>query len=101
MTKMQSQTYIDNNHPYTIVTLTELIPGKEGMIQIVSDWGHYAAWWGSMGMPLRDFILQCDSSYIERSLQVKMNYMGVKKEAFGRLTKFMAHCWPKVREMLT
>lgn len=96
-----SRTIIFREHPYFYVTLTDLEPGK-GLIQIFSDWGNYAAYWGSMGVDRKidQFLARCDSYYIENNLSVGMSYLGVKKEAFGRLSKFMSHCWPRFARIL-
>lgn len=96
-----AKTYCLNEHPYVYVTLTDMGPGK-GLLQIWSDWGNYGAFWGGMGQDrkLKDFILSCNSNYIENNLRDKMNYLGVKRDAYTRLTKFMAHCWPRVVELL-
>lgn len=96
MEVIDSKTYLLRDHPYAYVTLTDLGPGK-GMIQIQSDWGHYSCFWNAIGdRTIREFLLSCDSGYIETNLKYSMNYLGVKQVAFGRLTKFMAHCWPKI-----
>lgn len=100
MNVITSKTYCSDKHPYVYATLVDLAP-KRGMIQIQSDWGTYAAIWNAMGdRTVREFVLDCGSDYIEGCFQERLNYLGVKREAFGRLTKFMAHCWPTVREML-
>lgn len=89
-----------HDHPFVYATLTDFQPGK-GLLQIHSDWGMYSAFWGSMGKStLAQFLLSCNSSYIEKNFHYQMNYLGVKKEGFGRLTKFMAHCWPRIKEEL-
>lgn len=96
----KAKTYCVHDNPYVYASCTNFEPGK-GMIVIHSDWGTYSSYWGSMGgRTIEEFLLDVSSDYVEKNLMYKMNYMGVKKEAFVRLTKFMAHCWPKLREVI-
>lgn len=93
---LESKTYLVIENPFAYLTAVNFEPGK-GMIQIHSDWGTYSAFWGGMGnKTVEQFILSCDSYYIENNLKYQMGFMGCKKEAYVRLTKFMAHCWPKL-----
>jgi hypothetical protein len=87
--------------PFVYATLTDFEKGK-GLLQIHSDWGTYSYFWGAMGeRTIREFLLSASESYIENKLSHQLHMMGFKKESFIRLTKFMATCWPRVREMLS
>lgn len=94
----QSKMYCVHEHPFAYATLTDFGPGQ-GLLQIHSDWGTYSNFWGSMGeRTIAEFVVETSPSYLEQKLTYQMNYMGVKKEAFGRLTKFMAQCWPRLKD---
>lgn len=96
MKPVESKTYLFQDHPFFYVTLTDFSPGV-GLMQIHSDWGNYSYLWTAMGQDtlIKDFVVNCDSSYIENKLSHGMHYLGVKKEGYKLLTKFMAHCWPR------
>lgn len=35
-----------------------------GLLSIHSDYGKWSYWWGSPGMPFKEFLLSCDRSYL-------------------------------------
>lgn len=94
-----SKTYCVHSHPFAYATLTDFSPGK-GMLQIHSDWGTYSSFWGAIGndRKIAQFLLDCDSSYVEKNLAYNITNSGMKKEGHIRLMKFMSHCWPKLIE---
>lgn len=95
-TRAISRMYLNHEHPFAYATITDFRNGS-GLLQIHSDWGTYSNFWNSPGYEkLEEFLISSDAGYIETKLQWQMNFMGVKKEAFGKLTKFMAQCWPKL-----
>src|SRR5208282_1718284 len=95
-----SKLYCAHEHPFAYAALTDLGPGK-GLIQIHSDWGTYSNFWSGMGdRKIAEFLVGCSPSYLESKLTFQMNFMGCKKEAFVRLTKFMAQCWPRLKTLL-
>lgn len=95
-----SKMYCKHSHPYAYATLTDFNKGQ-GLIQIHSDWGTYSHFWGSMGSDtIAEFLMGVSPSYLEGKLTFNMNQMGVKRASFGRLTKFMAQCWPELRDII-
>lgn len=86
----------DEKGPFAYATLTDFSCGR-GLLQIHSDWGTYSYYWGGMGdRNLATFLLDASPSYVEQKLSSNMHQMGMKKESFVRLTKFMAQCWPRL-----
>lgn len=96
-TIFESKTYCVHEHPFAYVTLTDFEPGK-GLVQIHSDWGTYSCFWGSIGndRKIAQFILSCNAGYIENNLAHQIAATRLKKDGYGRLTKFMALCWPRI-----
>ena len=97
-TRQESKMYLVHDHPFAYATLTDFKPGH-GLLQIHSDWGTYSMYWGAIGQDttIAQFVTKVSESYIETKLQGQMHYMGCKKEAYGKLTKFMAQCWPRLK----
>jgi hypothetical protein len=97
----ESKMYCVHEHPFAYATLTDFGPGQ-GLIQIHSDWGTYSNFWSSIGKDrkIAEFVIGLSPSYLETKLTWQMNYMGCKKEAYARLTKFMAQCWPRLKELI-
>jgi hypothetical protein len=96
----QSKTYLYRDHPYFYATLTDLEPGM-GLLQIHSDWGTYSYFWPGMGDDtLAEFLASTEPSYVETKLSSMLGFMGMRKEAYSRLTKFMAQCWPRLMDTL-
>lgn len=93
-----SKTFCKHSSPFAYATLTEFERGK-GLLQIHSDWGSYSFYWGGMGQSLPAFLADASPGYIENKLSTTMHSMGFKKEAFAKLTKFMAQCWPDLKEL--
>lgn len=84
--------------PFAYATLIDFKQGV-GLLQIYSDWGTYSSFWGAMGnRTLAQFLAAADSQYIETNLAHGLHQMGFKQSAFVRLSKFMAHCWPRILE---
>ena len=89
----------DDNGPFAYATLADFGPGQ-GLLQIHSDWGTYSYYWGSMGeRSLREFLLDTSPSYVEGKLSSNMHSMGMKKQSFIRLARFMSQCWPRLIEL--
>lgn len=97
----KSKMYCVHDHPFAYATLTDLGP-SQGLIQIHSDWGTYSNFWSGMGKEttVAEFVIGLSPGYLETKLTWQMNYMGCKKEAYRRLTKFMAQCWPRLKELI-
>lgn len=93
--------YCSHEYPFAYATLTDFGDGK-GLLQIYSDWGNYASFWGAIGKDntIADFLLSCSSDYIENNLSSSIAQSRLKKDGYGRLTKFMAHCWPRLRKLI-
>lgn len=99
-TSYQSKMYCVHEHPFAYATLTDFEPGK-GLLQVHSDWGTYSHFWGSIGDgTIEQFVIDLSPAYLEGKLRYQMQYMGCKKEAYQRLTKFMAQCWPRLQKTI-
>ena len=96
---MKIKFYRLDNPFFAYVTTIDFLNGR-GLLQIYSDWGTYAAFWGCTGDSFEKFLLGCHSSYVEQNLSRNLRYMGMKKEAEIKLGKFMSHCWPNIVQQI-
>lgn len=95
-----SKMYCHHGEPFAYATCTNF-GSKRGLIQIQSDWGVYSAYFGSMGSEtIEEFVLNSSQSYLTDKLESQMRYMGMKKESFTKLHKFMIECWPQLRGVI-
>lgn len=99
MSIVKSKTFVLEEHPFAYITLVDLEKGK-GIMQIYSDWGSYNYYWGSMGSEIQCFLLSADNHYVYQKLKNAMSVDQRLKASYGRLDRFMEHCWPRFKTAL-